>query len=131
MSRRAPKQPDPEVASEAAHEAIRKNYAKIEGTVIVEDILPKLFSRKIIGSYEKQDIEAGNTQRQRSHKLADCMLRKSGEQFEQFCHILEETKVFTEFAQALRHQYAEEIAEIERRKGRGVVERSFEGVHVH
>ena len=130
MSKRTSKQTDPEVTCIAAHETIRKNYANIERTVSVESILPKLFARKVIGEYEKQEIEAGKTQFQKSHTLADSMTRKSGKQFEEFCRILEETRVYTEFAQALRSQYAEEIAMIEARKGRGAVERSQEGTCV-
>ena len=121
MSKRASKQTDPEVTSSAARETIRKNYAAIERVVSVESILPKLFARKVIGEYEKQEIEAGKTPFQKSHTLADSMTRKSGKQFEEFCCILEETRVYTEFAHALRSQYAEEIATIEGRKGRGAV----------
>ena len=85
------------------------------------------FSRKVIGEYEKQEIEAGKTSFQKSHTLADSMTRKSGKQFEEFCRILEEARVYTEFTHALRSQYAEEIATIEVRKGRGEVEPSLEG----
>ena len=130
MSKRTSKQTDPEVTCIAAHETIRKNYANIERTVSVESILPKLFARKVIGEYEKQEIEAGKTQFQKSHTLADSMTRKSGKQFEEFYGILEETRVYAEFAHALRSQYAEEIAMIEARKGRGAVERSQEGTCV-
>ena len=130
MSKRTSKQTDPEVTSSAARETIRKNYAAIERVVSVESILPKLFARKVIGEYEKQEIEAAKTPFQKSHTLADSMTRKSGKQFEEFCRILEETRVFTEFAHALRSQYAEEIAMIEGRKGRGAVERSQESMCV-
>ena len=130
MSKRTSKQTDPEVTSSAARETIRKNYAKIERVVSVESILPKLFARKVIGEYEKQEIEAGKTPFQKSHTLADSMTRKSGKQFEEFCRILDEARVYTEFAHALRSQYAEEIALIEARKGRGAVERSQEGMCV-
>ena len=59
------------------------------------------------------------------------MTRKSGKQFEEFCHILEETRVYTEFAHALRSQYAEEIALIEARKGRDtIVHGTLEGMCV-
>ena len=127
MSKRTSKQTDPEVTSNAARETIRKYFAEIERKVSVEDILPKLFSRKVIGEYEKQEIVAGKTPYQKSHTLADCLTRKSGRQFEDFCRILEETRVYTEFAQALRNQYALEIALIESRKGGGVGDPSLEG----
>ena len=87
----------------------------------------KLFARKVIGDYEKQEIEAGKTLFQKSHTLADSMTRKSGKQFEEFCRILAEARVYTEFAHELRSQYAEEMAMIKARKGRGTVERSLEG----
>ena len=121
MSKRTSKRTDPEVTSSAARETIRKNYAKIGREVSVESILPQLFSRNVIGEYEKQGIEAGKTQFQKSHTLADSMTRKSGKQFEEFCCILEETRVYTEFAHALRSQYAEEIATIEVRKGQDAI----------
>ena len=114
----------------AAHETVRKNYIQLESKISVEDVLPKMFSKKIIGEYERQMIQAGRTQLEKSRTLADCLLRKSGRQFEEFCRILESTRVFTEFSHSLRSQYEEEIAEIQRRKGIGVGKQPVEGVCV-
>ena len=121
---------DPDVASDAARETIRKNYSKLGSKISVEDVVPKLYSQRIIGEYERQEIQAGKTQLQRSQMLVDCLLRKSGKQFEQFCHILEGTRVFTEFARSLRSQYEEEKALIQRRRGRRVGKQPVEGVFV-
>lgn len=106
---------DPDMMTEAAHTVIMNNYDELARKVSVEDILSKLFSKRVIGMNEKQEIEAGNTPLQKSRKLADCMLRKSGKQFEQFCCILEDTKIFDEIPRTLRSQYEAELAERQRK----------------
>ena len=78
------------------YQTIRKNYSMLGSKINVEDVLPKLFSQRIIGDSERQEIQAGKTQLQRSQTLVDCLLRKSGKQFEQLCHILENTRVFVD-----------------------------------
>ena len=89
------KQTYPELTSSAARETIRKNYAKTERVVSVESILSKLLARKVIEEYEKQEFEAAKTPFQKSHTLVDSMTQKSGKQFEEFCSILEEARVYT------------------------------------
>ena len=100
-----------ELRTEAAHKTIRANYDKLTSRLPGKDLIPKLFANRILGDFEKQEIDAVPTSYKRNQLILNALEKRNWEQFQTFLLILKKSGVAQDLVDKLQDDFYEKIVE--------------------
>ena len=100
-----------ELRTEAAHKTIRANYDKLTSRLPGKDLIPKLFANRILGDFEKQEIDAVPTSYKRNQLILNALEKRNWEQFQTFLLILKKSGVAQDLVDKLQDDFHEKILE--------------------
>ena len=101
-----------ELRTEAAHKTIRANYDKLTSRLPGKDLIPKLFANRILGDFEKQEIDAVPTSYKRNQLILNALEKRNWEQFQTFLLILKKSGVAQDLVDKLQDDFHEKILEV-------------------
>ena len=100
-----------ELRTEAAHKTIRANYDKLTSRLPGKDLIPKLFAQRILGDFEKQEIDAVPTSYKRNQLILGALEKRNWEQFQKFLQILKKSGVAQDLVDKLQNDFHANVLE--------------------
>ena len=100
---------DGEIGTQVAHDVIRSHYDVLTKRLPGKDLVPRLFSKKLISDYEKQIIDAEKTTYKKNELILSALERRSGKQFEVFLKSLQRLRVAEDLVTTLTDAYHQGI----------------------
>ena len=100
-----------ELRTEAAHKTIRANYDKLTSRLPGKDLIPKLFAQRILGDFEKQEIDAVTTSYQRNQLILSALEKRNWKQFQTFLQILKKSGVAQDLVDKLQDDFHVNVLE--------------------
>jgi hypothetical protein len=100
---------DSEIRTRVAHDVIRSHYDTLMKRLPGKDLVPRMFSEKLISEYEKQVIDAEPTNYKKNEHILSALERRSGKQFEVFLKSLQRLRVAEDLVTTLTDAYHQGI----------------------
>ena len=100
-----------ELRTEAAHKTIWANYDKLTSRLPGKDLIPKLFAQRILGDFEKQEIDAVPTSYWRNQLILDALKKRNWKQFQTFLQILKKSGVAQDLVDKLQSDFHVNVLE--------------------
>ena len=111
MSLRSRRMDENDLRTEAAHKTIRANYDKLTSRLPGKDLIPKLFAQRILGDFEKQEIDAVPTSYKRNQLILGALEKRNWEQFQKFLQILKKSGVAQDLVDKLQSDFQANVLE--------------------